>query len=82
MRPQYVCYHWTTISQFLLGCVPAVIVCGLDVVLCSVYGLRCLYSLVMDSLKTILAAGLALSLAAVATMFGQAMIQVLSKNKF
>ena len=70
------------LPQFLLGCVPALIVCGLDVVLSSVYGLRCLYSLVMDSLKTILAAGLALSLAAVATMFGQAMIQVLSKNKF
>ena len=76
------CTHHVIIPQFLLGCVPAVMVCGLDVLLCSVYGLRYLYSLVMDSLRTILAAGLALSLAAVATMFGQAMIQVLSKNKF
>jgi len=67
--------------KFLLGCVPAIIVCGLDMVLCSLYSLHCLYSLLVTSLKTILAAILALSLAAMATMFGQAMIQVLSKEK-
>ena len=68
--------------QFLAGCIPAVFVCGLDVIFCSMYGLQCVYSLIINSLKTIIAAFLAVCVGAVAMIYGQLMLDLLSKNKF
>ena len=46
------------------------------------YGLQCVYNLIINSLKTIIAAFLAVCVGAVAMIYGQLMLDLLSKNKF
>ena len=68
--------------QYPVGCVPALLMCGVDVVVCGLHGLRCVYSLLVSSLRTLLSALLALAIGAVALMYGQAMVTLLNSNKY
>ena len=55
----------------------AVVITGLDVVACSLYSLRYFYSLLVNSLKGILA----LCVAALAMIYGEALLNILIRNK-
>jgi hypothetical protein len=59
-----------------LGCFPAIFICALDVIVCSLYGLEAVYSLIMNSLKTIIKAFFSLLLAAMALLLGQALLEI------
>ena len=59
-----------------LGCFPAIFICGLDVIVCSIYGLEAVYTLIMNSIKTIIKAFFALLIAAVALLLGQALLEI------
>eukprot|EP00091_Calanus_sinicus_P008198 TRINITY_DN19915_c0_g1_i1.p1 TRINITY_DN19915_c0_g1~~TRINITY_DN19915_c0_g1_i1.p1 ORF type:complete len:151 (-),score=41.28 TRINITY_DN19915_c0_g1_i1:48-500(-) len=59
-----------------LGCFPAIFICALDVIVCSMYGLEAVYSLIMNSLKTIIKAFFSLLIAAVALLLGQALLEI------
>ena len=54
----------------------AVVITGLDVVACSLYSLRYFYSLLVNSLKGILA----LCVAALAMIYGEALLSILRRN--
>ena len=56
---------------------PAVLILGLDVIACSLYSLRYFYSLLVNSLKGILALGVA----ALAMIYGEALLNILIRNK-
>ena len=56
--------------------VPAVFIAGLDVIVCSLYSLSYFYSLLLNSLKGILA----LFVAALAMIYGEALLNILIKN--
>ena len=64
------------INQFIPGIVPAVVMTGVDVIACSVYSLRYFYSLLINSLKGVLA----LCVAALAMVYGEALLTILSRN--
>ena len=55
---------------------PAVLIAGLDVIVCSLYSLSYFYSLLLNSLKGILA----LCVAALAMIYGEALLNILIKN--
>ena len=59
-----------------LGCFPAIFICGLDVIVCSIYGLEAVYTLIMNSIKTIIKAFFALLIAALALLLGQALLEI------
>ena len=62
--------------QFIPGILPAVFITGVDVIFCSIYSLRYFSSLLLNSLKGILA----LFVAAVAMIYGEALLYFLRKN--
>ena len=64
------------INQFIPGLVPAVVMTGVDVIACSVYSLRYFYSLLINSLKGVLA----LCVAALAMIYGEALLNILIRN--
>ena len=68
--------HNRIINQFIPGIVPAVFITGIDVIACSVYSLRYFYSLLINSLKGILA----LCVAALAMIYGEALLNILIRN--
>ena len=55
---------------------PAVLIAGLDVIVCSLYSLSYFYSLLVNSLKGILALGVA----ALAMIYGEALLNILIRN--
>ena len=65
-----------------LGCFPAIFICGLDVIVCSIYGLQAVYSLIMDSVKTIIKAFFSLLIAAVAFLYGQALLEIVPRGQW
>eukprot|EP00092_Neocalanus_flemingeri_P089884 GFUD01113813.1.p1 GENE.GFUD01113813.1~~GFUD01113813.1.p1 ORF type:complete len:140 (+),score=23.67 GFUD01113813.1:52-471(+) len=66
----------TTKYGIPLGCYPAIFISGLDVIVCSLYGLQALYSLILDSVKTIISAFISLLIAALALLYGQALLEI------
>merc|ERR1711974_82849 len=62
--------------QFIPGILPAVLIAGVDALACSLYSLRYLYSLLINSLKGVLA----LCVAALAMVYGEALLTILSRN--
>ena len=64
------------INQFIPGLVPAVVMTGVDVIACLVYSLRYFYSLLINSLKGVLA----LCVAALAMIYGEALLNILIRN--
>ena len=64
------------INQFIPGILPAVLIAGVDALACSLYSLRYLYSLLINSLKGVLA----LCVAALAMVYGEALLTILSRN--
>ena len=59
-----------------IGFFPAIFICGLDVVLCSLYGLEAIYSLIMNSISTLFKIFFAVLIAAIATVLGQALLEI------
>ena len=68
--------------KLYLGLIPAVLVCGFDVFICSYVSLQCVYSLVIDSIRTIISTIITVAVGTLAMMYGQALVQILTKNKF
>ena len=64
------------INQFMPGVVPALLIAGVDVIACSLYSLRYFYSLLVNSLKGVLA----LCVAALAMIYGEALLNILIRN--
>jgi len=65
-----------------LGCLPAILMCILDVILCSYFGISSLCSLVFDSIRSILRAGFSLLLAGAVLLYAQALYEILPPFKF
>ena len=65
-----------SLFQFIPGILPAVFITGVDVIFCSIYSLRYFSSLLLNSLKGILA----LFVAAVAMIYGEALLYFLRQN--
>jgi len=64
-----------------LGCLPAILMCALDVLLCSYFGISSLCGLVFDSIRSILRAGFSLILAGAALLYAQALFEILPPLK-
>jgi len=64
-----------------LGCLPAILMCALDVLLCSYFGISSLCGLVFDSIRSILRAGFSLILAGAALLYAQALYEILPPLK-
>merc|ERR1711936_1185733 len=58
------------------GCFPAIFICGLDVIVCSLYGLQAVYSLIINSIRTVIKGFLSLLIAAIALLYGQALLEI------
>ena len=60
----------------MAGTLPALFITGIDVIVCSIYSLRYFTSLLLNSLKGVLA----LCVAAVAMIYGEALLSILRRH--